>query len=77
MMREFRATFIHENGWWIGWTDDLRGANAQERTLEQPRASLKEAITDLLDIQRELGWESDDLANAQEVVRETLVIDAM
>jgi predicted RNase H-like HicB family nuclease len=75
MTREFRATFIHENGWWIGWTDDLRGANAQERTLEEARASLKEAIAGLLDIQREDGT-GDDLANAEEVVRETLVVDA-
>lgn len=26
MTREFRVTFIHEDEWWVGWSDDVRTA---------------------------------------------------
>lgn len=76
MTREFRATFVHENGWWIGWTDDFRGAHAQERTLDEARASLKEAIVGLLEIESEIGTPGSETADADEVIRETVVVDA-
>jgi predicted RNase H-like HicB family nuclease len=72
-MREFTAVFKQEEGWWIGWVEELPGANAQERTLEEARSSLREAVRDILDVNRELA---DGQPGNQHLVRETLTIDA-
>jgi predicted RNase H-like HicB family nuclease len=72
MTREYSATFFKDGDWWIGVCDDAPGANAQERTLNEARQSLKEAIADVLDVRRELGWDNDDDA---EVIRERLTVD--
>ena len=70
MTREFSATFSFDDGWWIGWSDDVPGANAQERTLAEARESLKEAISDIFDVRRQLGWEEPS-----PMLREQLTVD--
>ena len=54
-MREFTAVFKQADGWWIGWVEELPGANAQERTLDEARESLQEAVRDILQANRELA----------------------
>jgi len=68
--RQFSATFICEDGWWIGWSDDVPGANSQERTLDEARESLKEAIGDIFGVRRELGWDEP-----APLIREQLTVD--
>ena len=70
-MREFTAVFKQEEGWWIGWVEELPGANAQEATLDDARQSLREAVRDILQANRELSGSAGG-----PVVRETLTIDA-
>lgn len=70
MTREFAATFVHEDGWWLGSSDDVPGALAQERTLDDARESLREAISDILEVRRELGW-----SDSPSVVHEHLTVD--
>ncbi len=66
----FTAVFQRDEGWWIGYVEELPGANAQERTLEEVRDSLREAVSDVLEANRELTrTEFEGLA---EVVREPL-----
>ena len=43
-----------ENGWYIGYLQELPGANVQEKTLEEARESLREAIELILVSSREL-----------------------
>ena len=43
-MGKFTAVFERVDEWWIGYVEELPGANTQDRTLEEARASLKEAI---------------------------------
>lgn len=50
MKAEFTA-IIHKDGdWWIGWVEEIPGANAQERTREELIVSLKEAARDILEL---------------------------
>jgi transcriptional regulator with XRE-family HTH domain len=67
----FTAVFQRDGDWWIGYVEELPGANAQERTLEEARESLVEAIRDVLEANRELTrTEFED----RDVVRETIRI---
>ncbi len=42
--RKLTATFEHSGNWWIGYVEELPGANTQGRTLEEARENLREAI---------------------------------
>jgi transcriptional regulator with XRE-family HTH domain len=50
----FTAVYERDGDWWIGYVEELPGANAQERTLDEARQSLREAVRDILEANREL-----------------------
>jgi predicted RNase H-like HicB family nuclease len=58
---------------YLAFVEELPGANTQAETLEEARANLKEAVTMVLDANRELSKESLEGA---EVIRETLILPA-
>ena len=39
--------------WWIGWVQEVPGVNAQERTKEELLASLREALVEAIDFNRQ------------------------
>ena len=41
---EYTAIVKHCGEWWIGWIQEVPGVNCQERTLEELRQSLAEAL---------------------------------
>ncbi|MEW5693038.1 MAG: type II toxin-antitoxin system HicB family antitoxin [Candidatus Hydrogenedentota bacterium] len=44
MTNEFTAVFEKDGKWWIGYVEELPGANTQGKTLKQARENLKEAV---------------------------------
>jgi predicted RNase H-like HicB family nuclease len=58
---------------YVGFVEELPGANTQGATLEEARANLEEAVTIVLDANRELSKKSLEGA---EVIRETLILPA-
>ncbi len=50
----FTAIFEKANDWYIGYVEELPGANTQGRTLEEVRENLREAIELILLSNREL-----------------------
>ena len=54
---------------YVGFVEELPGANTQADTLEEARANLEEAVTLVLEANRELAEES---LQAKEVIRESL-----
>ena len=56
---------------YIGFVEELPGANTQGATLEQARTNLQEAIELVLEANRMLAEES---LQGQEVIRETLLV---
>lgn len=56
---------------YIGFVQELPGANTQGRTLEETRANLQEAITLVLDANRQLA---DEEIQGEEVVKETIAV---
>jgi predicted RNase H-like HicB family nuclease len=53
MNTQFTAIIKKEEDWWIGWVEEVSGVNAQERTKEKLIDSLKEALLDILELNRE------------------------
>ncbi|MBA3944941.1 MAG: type II toxin-antitoxin system HicB family antitoxin [Herpetosiphonaceae bacterium] len=70
MTRTFTAVFEQRGDWWIGWTEELPGANVQERTLEEARQSLQEVIPLILEVRRE----NDEVEPTVHRVREELTV---
>jgi predicted RNase H-like HicB family nuclease len=60
MTGEFTAIVKREGDWWIGWIEEIPGANAQERTKEELLNSLREAAQDILAIHRETALRQAD-----------------
>jgi predicted RNase H-like HicB family nuclease len=43
-MEKFTAVFEQDGDWWIGYLEELPGANTQGRTLDEARENLKDAV---------------------------------
>jgi predicted RNase H-like HicB family nuclease len=69
----FTAVYMKVREGYIAFVEELPGANTQGETLEEARANLEEAVTMVLDANRELSGQS--LEGAQ-VIRETLTLPA-
>jgi predicted RNase H-like HicB family nuclease len=69
----FTAVYMKVPEGYIAFVEELPGANTQGETLDEARANLEEAVTMVLDANRELAEQS--LEGAQ-VIRETLTLPA-
>ena len=73
MQLQFTAVFQRVPEGYVGFVEELPGANTQGATLEEARANLREAVTLTLEANRALAEE--DL-KGREVIREPLRIPA-
>lgn len=53
MTYTFSTVFERDGEWWIGYVEELPGANAQGATIEEARENLKEAVTLRLEANRD------------------------
>ncbi len=53
-MRQFTAIYLKVDEGYIGFVEDLPGANTQGETIEETRANLEEAIGLILEANREI-----------------------
>jgi len=54
IMKAELTAIIKQNGdWWLGWVEEIPGANAQEKTKEELMISLREAAKDILELYRQ------------------------
>lgn len=58
MESTFTAIFEKDDDWYIGYVEELPGANSQGRTLEEARENLHEAIELIIVSNRELAEKS-------------------
>jgi predicted RNase H-like HicB family nuclease len=66
------AVYQQRGDWYIGYVEELPGANVQEHTLDEARESLKEAVTLIIESNRALGREE---LHGEPVVREELEVE--
>lgn len=58
MQKVFEATVEKHDKWWIGWVDEVPGACSQGRTLKELLENLEEAVTMVIEAQKELKQKS-------------------
>ena len=73
MKIEFSAIFQKVAEGYIGFVEELPGANSQGSTLDEARTNLKEAIQLVIDSNREI---TEEEIKGKEVIRESLLIGA-
>jgi predicted RNase H-like HicB family nuclease len=70
-MEHFTAAFERDGDWWIGYVEELPGANTHGRTLEEARENLEEAVRLVIEGNRQLARRE---ALGRDVIRELLVV---
>jgi predicted RNase H-like HicB family nuclease len=65
----FTAVFEQDGAWWIGYVEELPGANAQGATLDEARDKLREAVELIVAANRDLARQD---ATGKTVIREPL-----
>jgi predicted RNase H-like HicB family nuclease len=55
MENQYTGVFEQVGDWWVGYAEELPGCHVQERSLEEARTALKEAIQDIVQVNRELA----------------------
>jgi predicted RNase H-like HicB family nuclease len=70
---DMKLTAIFENvgEWWLGYVEELPGANTQGKTLDEARENLREAVQLIIEVNRELLMEQ---IAGHEIIREPLMV---
>lgn len=71
MTMKLTAVFLKVPEGYIGFVEELPGANTQGETLEEARTNLEEAVSLILEANRELV---DESLQGKEVIRESISI---
>jgi predicted RNase H-like HicB family nuclease len=69
MTATFTAVFEQDGDWWVGYVEELPGANTQGATLDEARENLKEAVELIIEANRELAQRE---TAGKSVIREPL-----
>jgi len=53
MKRDYTAVVKQVDAWWIGWIEEIPGVNCQESTHDELITSLREALREALEFNKE------------------------
>ena len=53
MKRAFNAIVKQDDGWWIGWVEEIPGVNCQGKTRAELLKNLRSALKEALEFNRE------------------------
>ena len=53
MKRSFNAVIKQDEGWWIGWIEEIPGVNSQGKTRSELLKNLRSALKEALEFNRE------------------------
>jgi predicted RNase H-like HicB family nuclease len=71
MAQTYTAVYKKVRGWYIGYVEELPGANTQGRTLKEVRDNLREAVGLILQANREL---LEKEIRGKRVIREKIAV---
>lgn len=66
-MANYTAAIRKSGDWWIGWIEEVRGVNCQEKTRQELLESLRECLSETLFMNRQdakeaVGGEFEEVA---------------
>jgi predicted RNase H-like HicB family nuclease len=53
MKRSFNAVIKQDEGWWIGWVEEIPGVNSQGKTRAELLKNLRSALKEALEFNRD------------------------
>ena len=71
MKHQFTAVYKKSGKWYLGWIEEIPGANTQGKTLKEVKENLKEALLLILETNRLLN--KKELSKSK-VIREPLSV---
>ena len=69
MKRSFNAVIKEDNGWWIGWVEEIPGVNSQGKTRAELVKNLRSALKEALELNR-----ADARSAAEKDFEETAIL---
>jgi predicted RNase H-like HicB family nuclease len=72
MKGEFTTVIEKRGKWYIGYIEEISGVNTQGRTLKEVQENLKEALTLIIEANRELTRNSIE---SHDVIRGTIAVE--
>ncbi len=67
-LQTYSAVIRQDEGWWIGWVEEIPGVNSQGKTRTELRKNLRSALREALELNR-----ADARSQAGEGFEETLL----
>ena len=71
MARQFTAIYKKSGKWYLGWIEEIPGANTQGKTLKEAKENLKEALLLILETNKLLN--KKELSKGK-IIREPLLV---
>jgi len=68
MPNTYTAVLKQQDGWWIGWIEEIPGANCQERTREELLDSLRITLREAIEFNRQGAIEAAEPGFIEEKV---------
>ncbi len=65
------AVFEKVGEWWLGYIEELPGANTQGKTIDEARENLRDAVQLIIEVNRELLLQQME---GHEIIREPLMV---
>lgn len=69
MKQQFTAIYKKQGKWYLGWIEEIPGANTQGKTLKEVKDNLKEALSLILETNRILNK-----SGRGQVIRELITV---
>ncbi len=51
--QSYKAVIRQDNGWWIGWVEEIPGVNSQGKTRDELLKNLRSALREAIELNRE------------------------
>ncbi len=68
MNETYTAVIKQDNGWWLGWIEELPGVNCQEETREELIQTLKVTLREALEFNRNEAKNAAGLDYEEELI---------
>ncbi len=69
MQRDYTAVIQQSDGWWIGWFQEILGANCQERTRDELLTTLEITLRETIAYNREASLQAAESQHEEVIIQ--------